>query len=97
MKKILSILTLGLLLTSCGGSDSTSPDTPKQLNRRIGGNDRWEIFQANDSVIICIPSYNADKKLTPVVVNLKDVENMPAYLGNQSQTSSTKNTKVVIK
>ena len=73
MKSLILAILFALCLCSCGCSDSNYELYLEKESRCIGESDQWKIFKVNDTVVVCLPRLNADKKLQPVVLNLKDV------------------------
>lgn len=53
----------GLALTGCGRSHE------KDSNVLYRGH-RWDVVKVNDSTVVCMPGFNADSELVPVVINL---------------------------
>lgn len=74
IRRIILIFSCALLYSCTDSYKANKESFIEQCDRIIGESDRWKVIQVNDSVLVCIPTLNADKSLNPVVINLKNVK-----------------------
>lgn len=70
MKKPATLLLAlcAVALTGCGDSDKESAKV--ENNNVLYRGHRWDVVKVNDSTVVCMPGFNADSELIPVVINL---------------------------
>lgn len=71
MKRLVILIATALMAASCVNTSTEDTKSRYSDYQIVDENSKWVVYKVDETHLLCVPNYNADKGAVPVMLEVK--------------------------